>query len=65
MQLETYITEVLKDKLKTLYNSVKTSDAEMQCMYSILNNGINWDQLHHMYVTTDVIAQCIITIKKK
>ena len=34
------ITEVLKHKYKVMYNSVQTSDAEMQSLYSIVNNGI-------------------------
>ena len=39
------ITEVLKHKYTYLYNSVSTSDSEMQCLHSIVNNGINSDQL--------------------
>ena len=58
------ITEVLKHKYKSLYNSVPTSDAEMQCLYSIVNNGINRDQLQDIYVTTDIIAQCIKRLKR-
>ena len=32
------ITEVLKHKYTSLYNSVPTSDAEMQSLYSIVMN---------------------------
>ena len=58
------ITEVLKHKYKSLYNSVPTSDAEMQSLYSIVNNGINRDQLQDIYVTSDIIAQCIKRLKR-
>ena len=58
------ITEVLKYKYTSLYNSVPTSDAEMQCLYSIVNKGINRDQLQDIYVTTDIIAQCINRLKR-
>ena len=58
------ITEVLKYKYKSLYNSVPTSDAEMQYLYSIVNNGINRDQLQDIYVTSDIFAQCIKRLKR-
>ena len=58
------ITEVLKHKYTSLYNSVPTSDAEMQSLYSIVNNGINRDQLHDIYVTSDIIAQRIRRLKR-
>ena len=59
-----HITKVLKRKYKTLYNSVPTSDAEMQSLYSIVNNGINRDQLQDIYVTSDILAQCINRLKR-
>ena len=58
------ITEVLKHTYTFLYNSVPTSDAEMQSLYSIVNNGINRDQLQDIYVTSDIIAQCIKRLKR-
>ena len=58
------ITEVLKHKYTSLYNSVPTSDAEMQSLYSIVNSGINRDHLQDIYVTSDIIAQCIKRLKK-
>ena len=58
------ITEVLKHKYKSLYNSVPTSNAEMQSLYSIVNNGINRDQLQDIHVTSDIITQCIKRFKK-
>ena len=54
----------LKHKYKSLYNSVPTSDAEMQSLYSIVNSGINMDQLHDIYVTSDIVAQCIKWLKR-
>ena len=54
-----HITDVLKHKYNSLYNSVPTSDAEMQSLYSIVNNGTNRHQLQDIYVTSDIIAQCI------
>ena len=36
----------------------------MQSLYSIVNNGINRDQLQDMYVTSDIIAQCIKRSKR-
>ena len=39
------ITDVLKHKYNSLYNSVPTSDAEMQSLYSMVNNGTNRHQL--------------------
>ena len=47
-----------------MYNSIPTSDAEMQSLYSIVNNGIKRDQLQDMYVTSDIIAQCIKRLKR-
>ena len=35
------ITEVLKDKYKSLYNSIPTSNAKLQHLYSIVKNNIN------------------------
>ena len=58
------ITEVLKHKYKSLYNSLPRSDAEMQSLYSIVNNGVNRDQLQDIYVTSDIIAQCIKRLKR-
>ena len=45
------ITELLKHKYKSVYNSVPTCDAKMQCLYLIVNNGINRDQLQDIYVS--------------
>ena len=59
------IIEVLKHKYKYLYNSVPTSDAEVQSLYSIVKNGINSDQLQDIYVTPDIIAQCIKRLKRR
>ena len=56
------ITDVLKHKYNYLYNSVPTSDAEMQSLYSIVNNGTNRHQLQDIYVTSDIIAQCILLL---
>ena len=58
------ITKILKHKYKSLYNSIPTSDAEIQTLYSIVNNDINRDQLQDMYVTSDIIAQCIKRLKR-
>ena len=58
------ITDVLKHKYNSLYNSVPTSDAEMQSLYSIVNNGTNRHQLQDIYVTSDIIAQCIKRLKR-
>ena len=55
--------KVLKHKYKSLYNSVPTSDSEMQSLYSILNNDIHRDQLQDIYVTSDIVAQCITRLK--
>ena len=61
---EISITEVLKHKHKSVYNSVPTSDAEIQSLYSIFNNAINRDQLQDIYVSTYIIAQCINRLKR-
>ena len=58
------ITDVLKHKYNSLDNSVPTSDAEMQSLYSIVNNGTNRHQLQDIYVTSDIIAQCIKRLKR-
>ena len=47
-----------------MYNRVPTSDAEMQSLYSIVNNGTNRHQLQDIYVTSDIIAQCIKRLKR-
>ena len=59
------IIKVLKHKYKYVYNSVPTSDSEIQSLYSIDNNGINRDQLQDIYVISDIVAQCIKRLKKK
>ena len=48
-----------------MYNSIPTSDAEKQSFYSIVNNGINRDQLQDSYVTSDNIAQCIKRLERR
>ena len=36
----------------------------MQSLYSIVNSGINMDQLQDIYVTSDIVAQCIKRLKR-
>ena len=36
----------------------------MGAMYSIVNSGINRDQPQDIYVTSDIIAQCIKRLKR-
>ena len=59
------ITEALKHKYKSLYNSVPTSDTEMQSLYSIVNSGSNRNQQQDIFMTSDIIAQCIKRLKRR
>ena len=54
----------MKELHSGMFNNCSTSDAEMQSLYSIVNNGINRHQLQDMYVTSDIIAQCIKRLKR-
>ena len=59
------ITELLLNKYETLYNSVKTSDIDIAQLHSIIDHGINSNQLQGMLMTPNLISHCIKQLKKR
>lgn len=57
------ITNILYDKYKTLYNSVPTSDHELSDIRSIVDSGMNSEEVNRYQVTPVIIEQCIKQLK--
>ena len=51
-------------KYKTLYSSVPTSDAELQHLNSIINNGISNFKEQGIFLTPDLIHNVFTTLKR-
>ena len=58
------VMELLLTKYKTLYNSVPTSDDELQHLNCIIDNGISDFKEQGMFSTPDLIHKSILQLKK-
>ena len=58
------VMELLLTKYKTLYNSVPTSDDELQHLNCIIDNGISDFKEQGMFSTPDLIHKSILQFKK-
>ena len=58
------VMELLLTKYKTLYNSVPTSDDQLQHLNCIIENGISDFKEQGMFSTPDLIHKSILQLKK-
>ena len=58
------VMELLLTKCKTLYNSVPTSDDELQHLNCIIDNGISDFKEQGMFSTPDLIHKSILQLKR-